>query len=73
MELYIFALDYDGLRVSCDQLCAQVSKYQDLVSIKHVSNIQELPIAALIPLLILVLILPGCPSRKRSQELNQFL
>ena len=32
----------DGtLRVSCDQLCAQVSKYQDLLSIKHVSNIQD--------------------------------
>ena len=29
------------LRVSCDQLCAQVSKYQDLLSIKHVSNIQD--------------------------------
>ena len=58
----------DGtLRVSCDQLCAQVSKYQDLLSIQH-SGL-KLPIKVLIPLLTPVLILPGCPSRNCSEEL----
>ena len=40
IEPYIFASYDDSRRVSCDQLCAQVPKYPDLLSIKHVSNIQ---------------------------------
>ena len=65
IEFYLFLAD-STLRISRDQVCAQVSTYQDLC-IRH--SWLELPIAALIPLLTPILILPRCPSRNRSKEL----
>ena len=65
IEFYLFLAD-STLRISRDQVCAQVSTYQD-TCIRH--SWLELPIAALIPLLTPILILPRCPSRNRSKEL----